>query len=145
MGTPCVIHQPRYSMFDREPERGLFEALRDEGIGSIVFSPLAQGLLTDRYLDGIPAGSRAAKPHGFLRPEHVTDEAVERVRRLNELARGRGQTLAQLAIAWVLRRPEVTSALIGASRAGHIDDAIAALENRRFDEEELRRIDEILG
>ena len=144
LGTPCVIHQPRYSMFDRAPERGLFEALRDEGIGSIVFSPLAQGLLTDKYLEGIPSDSRAGKPHGFLRPEHVTDEAVEKVRRLNEMATARGQSLAQMAIAWVLRRPEVTSALIGASRVGHIDDALAALENRRFDEEELGRIDRVL-
>ncbi len=145
MGTPCVIHQPRYSMFDRGPEAGLFDVLREEGIGSIVFSPLAQGLLTDRYLEGIPEDSRAAKPHGFLRPEHVTDEAIGRVRRLHAIARARGQTLAELALAGVLRRPEVTSALSGASRVAHIDDALAALANRAFSSEELDAIDAALA
>src|SRR5256885_12675257 len=125
-------------MFNRWIEPGLLAALREQGIGCIVFSPLAQGLLTDRYLSGIPADSRAAKPHGFLKREEVTEDVLAKVRRLNECARARGQTLAQMALAWVLRHPEVTSALIGASRPGHIDDAVAALGNRSFDAAELR-------
>jgi L-glyceraldehyde 3-phosphate reductase len=145
LGTPCLIHQPSYNMFNRWIEDGLLEALRDEGIGGIVFSPLAQGLLTDKYLSGIPADSRAAKPQGFLRPEQVTDDRVERARRLNELAQARGQTLAQLALAWVLRHPEVTSALIGASRPSQIDDAVGALASAALSEEELRAIEEILA
>jgi L-glyceraldehyde 3-phosphate reductase len=145
LGTPCIIHQPRYSMFDRWIEDGLTDVLREHGIGCIVFSPLAQGLLTDRYLDGIPAGSRAATPHGFLRPEHVTADKLAKVRRLQELAHARGQSLAQMAIAWVLRLPEVTSAVIGASRVAHIEDAVAALANRSFAQEELDRIDGILA
>jgi L-glyceraldehyde 3-phosphate reductase len=145
LGTPCIIHQPRYSMFDRWIEHGLTDVLREHGIGCIVFSPLAQGLLTDRYLDGIPAGSRAATPHGFLRPEHVTADKLAKVRRLQELAHARGQSLAQMAIAWVLRLPEVTSAVIGASRVAHIEDAVAALANRSFAQEELDRIDGILA
>src|SRR6266567_4735913 len=116
LGTPCLIHQPRYSMFDRWIEGGLLNTLREEGIGCIVFSPLAQGLLTDKYLNGIPADSRAGKPHGFLKREQVTDDKLAKVRRLQGLAQARGQTLAQMALAWVLRHPEVTSALIGASR-----------------------------
>jgi len=132
-------------MFNRWIEDGLLDALRDEGIGGIVFSPLAQGLLTDKYLSGIPADSRAARPQGFLRPEQVTDDRVERARRLNELAQARGQTLAQLALAWVLRHPEVTSALIGASRPSQIDDAVGALKNAALSEEELRAIEEILA
>jgi L-glyceraldehyde 3-phosphate reductase len=145
LGTPCVIHQPSYSMFNRWIEGGLLDALRDEGVGGIVFSPLAQGLLTDKYLEGIPADSRAAKPQGFLRPEHVTDEKVEKVRRLNELAQGRGQTLAQMALAWVLRHPEVTSALIGASKPSQLDDAVGALGNLAFSEDELGAIEKILA
>jgi L-glyceraldehyde 3-phosphate reductase len=145
LGTPCLIHQPSYSMFNRWIEDGLLDALRDEGVGGIVFSPLAQGLLTDIYLAGIPADSRAAKPQGFLRPEHVTDDKVDRALRLNELAQGRGQTLAQLALAWVLRHPEVTSALIGASRPAQIDDAVGALANAALSEEELRAIEDILA
>jgi len=145
LGTPCLIHQPKYSLFNRWIEQGLLAALREQGIGCIVFSPLAQGLLTDRYLSGIPADSRAAKPHGFLKRDEVTEDVLAKVRRLNELARARGQTLAQMALAWVLRHPEVTSALIGASRSGHIDDAVAALGTRRFDAAELQTIDQILG
>src|SRR5881628_3229940 len=144
LGTPCLIHQPKYSMFNRAPEGGLLAVLRDLGIGCIVFSPLAQGLLTDRYLSGIPADSRAAKPHGFLKREEVTADVLAKVRRLNECARARGQTLAQMALAWVLRHPEVTSALIGASRPGHIDDAVGALGNRSFSAAELQTIDQIL-
>ena len=145
LGTRCLIHQPRYSMFDRWIEDGLLGVLNEEGIGSIVFSPLAQGLLTDRYLNGIPADSRAAKPHGFLRPEQVTDDKIIKVRRLQEVAGARGQKLSQMALAWVLRHSEVTSALIGASRLGHIDDAVGALQNLSFSSEELQTIAQILG
>lgn len=145
LGTPCLIHQPRYSMFDRWIEGGLLTVLRDEGIGCIVFSPLAQGLLTDKYLNGIPAGSRASKPHGFLKREQVTDDKLAKVRRLQDLAQARGQTLAQMALAWVLRHSEVTSALIGASRCEQIDDAAGALKNLNFVSEELQSIEKILA
>jgi L-glyceraldehyde 3-phosphate reductase len=132
-------------MFNRWIEDGLLEALREEGVGCIVFSPLAQGLLTNKYLGGIPDDSRAAKPHGFLKPEHVTDERIAKVRRLNDLAQARGQTLAQLALAWVLRHPEVTSALMGASRVAQVEDAVATLENLSFTAEELQTIEQILA
>lgn len=145
LGTPCLIHQPSYSMFNRWIEDGLIDALNAEGIGGIVFSPLAQGLLTDKYLGGIPAGSRAAKPHGFLRPEHVTDEKLAKVAQLNTLAQARGQTLAQLALAWVLRHSAITSALIGASRPEQIDDAVGALANLAFSDDELAQIEHILA
>jgi L-glyceraldehyde 3-phosphate reductase len=145
LGTPCVIHQPSYNMFNRWIEGGLLDTLAEEGIGCIAFSPLAQGLLTDKYLDDIPADSRAAKPHGFLRPEHITDEKLAKVRRLNDLARGRGQTLAQLALAWVLRHPTMTSALIGASRVAQVEDAIAALAAAPLTSDELRSIEGILA
>ncbi len=145
MGMHILIHQPKYSMFERWIEDSLLKELRDDGIGSIVFSPLAQGLLTDRYLDGIPADSRAAKPTGFLRPEQVTGEKIAKVRKLSELAKARGQKLAQMALAWVLRHREVTSAVIGASRVGQIDDAVNALQNASFTAEELKKIDGILA
>ena len=145
LGTPCLIHQPKYSMLNRWIEDGLLAVLREEGIGCIVFSPLAQGLLTDRYLSGIPADSRAAKLHSFLRREEVTEAIVAKVRRLNDIARARGQSLAQMALAWVLRHPEVTTALIGASRVAQIEDAVGALANLRFTGEELRAIDGILA
>jgi L-glyceraldehyde 3-phosphate reductase len=145
LGTPCLIHQPSYNMFNRWIENGLIDALRDEGIGSIVFSPLAQGLLTNKYLGGVPADSRAGKPNGFLRPEHITDEKLAKVAKLNDLAQARGQTLAQLAIAWVLRHPEVTSALIGASRVAQVDDAVGALANLTLSSDELAQIEKILG
>ena len=145
LGTPCLIHQPRYNMFDRWIEDGLLDVLREEGMGSIVFSPLAQGLLTDRYLAGVPADSRAAKPYSFLKPEQITDEKLTKIHRLHVSAERRGQTLAQMAIAWVLRHKEVTSALIGASRPAQIEDAIGALANRTFTIEELQTIDEILA
>ncbi|MBE0592201.1 MAG: aldo/keto reductase, partial [Gemmatimonadales bacterium] len=145
LGTPCLIHQPRYSMLDRTVERGLLDVLEEEGIGCIVFSPLAQGLLTDRYLHGVPDDSRAAKPHGYLRRAAVTDDIVARVRALKDLAAGRGQSLAQMAIAWVLRRPAVTSALVGASRVAQIDDCVAALANLSFTDDELAAIDAILS
>jgi L-glyceraldehyde 3-phosphate reductase len=145
LGTPCLIHQPRYSMFDRSPEDGLLATIEDEGIGCIVFSPLAQGMLTNRYLDGIPDDSRAAKAHGFLRREEITVERLGQIRKLGELAQQRNQSLAQMAIAWVLRHSAVTSAVIGASRVEHIEDGVDALENRSFTEGELAKIDQILS
>jgi L-glyceraldehyde 3-phosphate reductase len=145
LGTPCLIHQPKYSMFERWIEDGLLTVLREEGIGGIVFSPLAQGLLTDRYLEGIPPDSRAAKPHGFLRRDEVTSDKIAKVRRLQQLAGLRGQSLAQLAIAWVLRHPELTSALIGASKVSHIEEAVGALQCTKLSDQELQAIEEILG
>ena len=144
LGTPCLIHQPSYSMLNRWIEQDLLHVLHEEGMGSIVFSPLQQGLLTDKYLHGIPEDSRAAASGVFLRPEHVTDEVLRKTRALNELAAERGQSLAQMALAWVLRRPEVTSALIGASRPAQIEDAVGALQNRSFSDTELDRIETIL-
>ena len=144
LGTPFVIHQPRYSMFDRWVEGGLLEALRETGVGGIPFSPLEQGLLSDKYLRGIPEDSRAGSSHGYLRPEHVTDDKLEKVRALDAIARERGQTLAQMALAWVLRHPEITSALIGASRVEQIEDAVKALEHLSFTPEELERIEAVL-
>jgi len=145
LGTPCLIHQPRYSMFDRWVEDGLLTVLREERIGSIFFSPLAQGLLTDKYLTGIPSDSRAAKPHGFLKREQVTEDKLNKARRLQETANKRSQTLAQMALAWVLRHPESTSALIGASRREQIDDAVGTLRNLKFEREELDVIEKILS
>jgi L-glyceraldehyde 3-phosphate reductase len=144
LGTPCLIHQPNYSLFDRWIEDGLLETLEEKGIGCIVFSPLAQGLLTDRYLNGIPKGSRAAREDSYLSPHQVTDEVVAKVGRLNEIATARGQTMAQLAIAWVLRQPGVTSALIGASSPAQVDDAVAALGHLDFTTDEMTAIDRIL-
>jgi L-glyceraldehyde 3-phosphate reductase len=145
LGTPCLIHQPSYSMFNRWVEDGLLDVLSQEGIGCIAFSPLAQGLLTNRYLTGIPEGSRASKSHTFLRPEGVTEAKIAKVRQLNEIAQARGQTMAQLAIAWVLRHPGMTSALIGASRVSQIEDIVAVQHNLSFNEEELKAIEQILA
>jgi L-glyceraldehyde 3-phosphate reductase len=145
LGTPCLIHQPRYSMLDRWVEPELLATLATEGIGGIVFSPLAKGLLTDRYFKGVPADSRAARDLRFLRPEHITDEVLAKTRQLNDLALGRGQTLAQLALAWVLRHPTVTSALIGASRVSQVEDCVGATRNLKFTGEELARIEQILA
>lgn len=145
LGTPCLIHQPQYSMFNRWIEEGLLEVLEQEGVGCIAFSPLAQGMLTDKYLNGIPKDSRAAKPHGFLKLGQITDEKLAKVRRLNELAKKRSQTLAQMALAWVLRHPAMTSVLIGASRVTHIEDAVRALDNLGFTAEELQEIENILS
>jgi len=144
LGTPCLIHQPKYSMFERWVEDGLLDALKEEGIGCIAFSPLAQGLLTDKYLGGIPEGSRASKAHGFLRPAHLTDEKLSKVRQLNELAHSRGQTLAQMALAWVLRHEAMTSVLIGASKVQQIEDAVAMLSRLDFSTEELQQIETTL-
>jgi L-glyceraldehyde 3-phosphate reductase len=145
LGTPCLIHQPSYSMFNRWVEDGLLETLAAEGMGCIPFSPLAQGLLTNKYLGGIPEDSRAAKPHGFLKPDRITDERLSQVRQLNELAQQREQTLAQMALAWVLRHEVVTSALIGASRPSQIEDSVGALANLAFSSEELSQIEAILA
>lgn len=145
LGTPCLIHQPSYSIFNRWIEPELLSALSDEKMGCIAFSPLAQGLLSDKYLAGIPHDSRAGKAHGFLRPAHVTDDKLHKIRRLNLLAETRGQKLAQMAIAWVLRHPGMTSALIGASRVVQIEEAVAALENTAFSPAELAEIDAIVA
>jgi L-glyceraldehyde 3-phosphate reductase len=145
LGTPCIIHQVKYSMFERKAEQGLLDVLEERGMGCIAFSPLAQGLLTDRYLHGIPEDSRAAKPHGFLTVDQATGERVGRARELAKIAAARGQSLAQLAIAWVLRHRQMTSALIGASRVTQIEEAVAALANRELDAEILEAIELALG
>jgi L-glyceraldehyde 3-phosphate reductase len=132
-------------MFERTPERGLIDRLETEGMGCIAFCPLAQGLLTDRYLEGIPDGSRASKPHGFLKKHHLEAGRLDQVRALEPLARERGQTIAQMALAWVLRDERMTSALIGASRVEQIEQNVAALANLKFSPEELRSIDAILA
>ncbi|ENB7196504.1 L-glyceraldehyde 3-phosphate reductase [Enterobacter bugandensis] len=145
LGTPCLIHQPKYSMLERAPEEGLLDVLQEKGVGCIPFSPLAGGQLTNRYLNGIPADSRAASGSQFLNPEQITEEKLEKVRQLNALAESRGQKLSQMALAWVLRHEEVTSVLIGASKKAQIDDAVGMLENRQFTAEELSLIDQILS
>jgi L-glyceraldehyde 3-phosphate reductase len=145
LGTPCLIHQPRYSMLDRWVEPQLLATLEAEGIGSIVFSPLAKGLLTDRYFKGIPADSRAGHDPRFLRPADITDALLAKTKKLNDLAQLRGQTLAQMALAWVLRHKAVTSALIGASRVSQVDDCVGATRNLNFTSEELAQIEKILA
>ena len=144
LGTPCLIHQPSYSMFNRWVEDGLLDALKDEGIGCIAFSPLAQGLLTDKYLGGIPQGSRASKAHGFLKPANITEDKLDKVKKLNDMAKSRGQTLAQMALAWVLRHETMTSVLIGASTVEQIDDAVGSLKKLDFSNSELKQIDKIV-
>ena len=144
LGTPCLIHQPKYSMFERWVEDGLLQTLKEEGVGCIAFSPLAQGLLTDKYLGGIPEGSRASKAHGFLKPAHITDDRIAKVQKLNALAQGRGQTLAQMALAWVLRHEGMTSVLIGASKVSQIEDAVGMLSKVEFSGDELQQIENIL-
>ena len=145
LGTPCLIHQPSYSMLNRAPETsGLLDVLEEEGIGMIAFCPLAQGVLTSRYLDDIPADSRAGKPNTFLKRETLTPEKLARVRALNEVAKARGQSLAQMALMWVLRDARVTSALIGASRVSQIEENVAGLAAAPLTDGELSRIDEIL-
>lgn len=146
LGTPCLIHQPRYNMFDRWIEDGLLDVLADEGIGCISFSPLAQGILTNKYLDSVPDDSRSAKYEGHLHwGDKVNQDRLAKVRKLREIAQARGQTMAQLAIAWVLRHPGMTSALIGASRVSQIEDAVAVLDNLAFTEAELNAIEAILA
>ena len=145
LGTPCLIHQPVYSMFNRWVEPELLNTLKEEGIGCIPFSPLAQGLLTNKYLGGIPEGSRASKAHGFLKPAHITDDKLAKVNKLNEIAQSRGQTLAQMALAWVLRHESMTSVLIGASKVEQIDDAVGTLNRLDFSRDELQQIELILN
>src|SRR4051795_12584257 len=141
LGTPLLIHQPSYSLLNRWIEEDLLEALEDEGMGCIVFSPLAQGMLTTKYLDGIPADSRAAVKDGSLSPDLITDEALNHVRALNGMAQERGQSLAQMALAWTLRDPRVTSTLIGASSVAQLEDSLGALDNLDFSDDELATID----
>ena len=141
-GTPCLIHQPKYSMFERWVENGLLDVLEEYGVGCIPFSPLAQGMLTDRYIKGIPANSRASKEHGFLKKSDITPGRVEKIKRLNGIAARRNQSLAQMAIAWVLRDPRVTSALIGARSVEQLDDSLDAVNNLAFSEDELGEIEE---
>ena len=142
-GIACLIHQPSYSLLNRWIEGGLLDVLTQTGMGCIAFSPLAQGLLTEKYLRGIPQGSRASTAHGFLRPAHITDEKLDKVRRLNELARARGQSLAQFALAWVLRHPQMTSVVIGASSVAQIEENIGSVNRLGFTADELRAIDAI--
>jgi L-glyceraldehyde 3-phosphate reductase len=146
LGTPCVIHQPSYSMINRWVEDGLLEVLKEEQIGCIVFSPLAQGMLTNKYLEGVPEDSRAGKAQGQGRVgwENRVKENIGKVRQLNEIAVARGQSMAQLALAWVLRHPGMTSALIGASRVAQVEDAVGTLANLEFSSDELARIETIL-
>jgi L-glyceraldehyde 3-phosphate reductase len=145
LGTPCLIHQPKYHLFERWIENGLTKVLSDEGIGCIPFCPLAQGLLTDRYLAGIPSDARAAKAHGFLKAGQITPPVLAKVQKLNALAAARGQSLAQMALVWVLRNPVVTTALIGASKVSQIEDNLAALKNPLLSGEELAAIEAILA
>ena len=143
LGTPCLIHQPRYSMLDRWVENGLLDVLGQEGVGCIPFSPLAQGLLTDKYLKGIPTNSRATK-NGSLSEEQLTPETLDMIRRLNGLAQQRGQTLAQLAIAWLLKDPRITSVLVGASRPEQLADSLKSLDSPAFSADELAAIEAII-
>ncbi|HVI45257.1 MAG TPA: L-glyceraldehyde 3-phosphate reductase [Chitinophaga sp.] len=145
LGTPCLIHQPKYSMFERWVEGGLLAVLETNGIGCIPFSPLAQGLLTDRYLHGIPEGSRASKPSGFLQENDVTPEKIEKVKKLHALAQKRGQSLAQMALAWILKDKRITTVLIGASSVAQLDNNLETLKNTAFDKEELDQIEKILA
>jgi L-glyceraldehyde 3-phosphate reductase len=145
MGAPCLIHQPRYSLFERTPERGLLDVLAREGMGCIVFSPLAQGLLSNRYLGGIPKDARAGRDPRFLKPEEITKDKLDKVRKLEALAKARGQSLAQMALAWVLRNPVVTSALIGASTPQQVEENVGLLSRPTFEAAELRAVDEILA
>jgi L-glyceraldehyde 3-phosphate reductase len=144
LGTPCLIHQPRYSMFDCWVEKDLLGVLEQKGIGCIAFSPLAQGLLTDKYLKGIPKGSRASKAHGFLRPENITNELLKKVEALNDIAQNRNQTLAQMSVAWLLKDPRITSVLVGASSVNQIENSVGSLNNLTFSIDELTMIDKIL-
>ncbi len=143
LGTPCLIHQPRYSMLDRWVEGGLLDVLGKEGIGCIVFSPLAQGLLTDKYLGGIPKDSRAAKPYSFLKPEKITEDLLKKINALNKMAKARGQSLAQMALSWVLKDKRVTSVLVGTSKVEQIEENVAVLKKGDFTIDELQQIDNI--
>ena len=145
LGTPCLIHQPKYSMFERTPEAGLLEVLGKAKIGCIPFSPLAQGMLTDKYLQGIPSDSRAAKSHGFLQQTQITADKIDQIRQLNDLALKRSQSLAQMALAWLLKDPRVTSVLVGASRPAQLSESLLCLNNLNFSGSELQDIETILN
>jgi L-glyceraldehyde 3-phosphate reductase len=145
LGTPCIIHQPKYSMFERTPEKGLLDVLEKNGVGCIPFSPLAQGMLTDRYLKGIPADSRAAKEHGFLKTNEITTDKLVKIKKLNELAEKRGQSLSQMAIAWLMKKPVITSVLIGVSSVEQLEANLGTLDNTIFNEQELAGIEKILA
>ncbi len=145
LGTPCLIHQPKYSLFERWVEGGLLDVLEKEGVGCIPFSPLAQGMLTDRYLHGIPSDSRAVRSGVFLKPAQITEEKLTKIRKLNEVAQQRGQTLAQMALAWVLKDKRITSVLIGVSKPVQLTDALGATKNTEFSAEELAAIEAILA
>ena len=144
LGTPCIIHQPKYSMFERWVEEGLLDVLQENAVGCIPFSPLAQGMLTDKYLKGIPEGSRAAKSHGFLKTEDLTGERLKQIKQLNEVAKHRNQSLAQMALAWLLKDHRITSVLIGASSVKQLDDNLACFNNLEFSTDELSAIESIL-
>jgi len=144
LGTPCLVHQPSYSMFNRWVEDGLLDVLAQNGVGSVVFSPLFQGLLTNKYLSGIPEGSRASKADSYLQSSDITPEKIAKVKRLNEIAESRGQKMAQMALSWVLRDKRVTSVIIGASKVSQIEDAVGILDKMEFAPEELKMIEEIL-
>ncbi|MBI3883016.1 MAG: aldo/keto reductase, partial [Sphingobacteriales bacterium] len=145
LGTPCLIHQPRYSMLDRWVEDGLLNVLEEYGVGSIAFSPLAQGMLTDKYLNGIPENSRAASPNGYLQTSDITPEKVAQLKQLNEIAKQRNQSLAQMALAWLLKDDRITSVLIGASSVAQLENNLASLDNTHFTSEELKAIELILS
>jgi L-glyceraldehyde 3-phosphate reductase len=145
LGTPCLIHQPRYSMFERWVEESLLDALEEHKVGCIPFSPLAQGLLTNKYLKGIPEDSRWAKPHGFLNENYATPDKIEKVKKLNIIAEKRSQSLAQMAIAWLLKDERVTTVLVGASKPSQLADSLKSLENLKFDKSELEAIEQILN
>jgi L-glyceraldehyde 3-phosphate reductase len=143
-GTQCIIHQPKYSMFERWVENGLLDVLSEYGVGCIPFSPLAQGLLTDRYLKGIPGDSRASKAHGFLKTNDITPEKLEKINKLNEVARRRNQSLAQMALSWLLKDKRITTVLIGVSSTEQLDNNLACLNNTQFSVAELEEIELIL-
>ncbi|EIA08231.1 aldo/keto reductase [Flavobacterium frigoris] len=145
LGTPCLIHQAKYSMLVREPEAGLLDVLEEKGVGCIAFSPLAQGLLTDKYLKGIPENSRASNPNGHLQAEEISDAKVQKIIALNEIAQQRSQSLAQMALAWLLKDKRITSVLIGASSVGQLNNNIGSLQNLHFSTAELENIERILG
>jgi L-glyceraldehyde 3-phosphate reductase len=144
LGTPCLIHQPKYSMFERWVEDGLLDLLEKEGVGCIPFSPLAQGLLTNKYLNDIPKDSRAAKPHGFLQESQITEQTRNKIKALNGIAEERNQTLAQMALSWILKDKRITSVLVGASKTSQLADSLRCLNNTTFSEEELQNIEQVL-
>jgi len=144
LGTPCLIHQPKYSMFERWVERGLLDVLEEYGVGCIPFSPLAQGMLTNKYLKGIPENSRAAKAHGFLKTTDITEDRLKQIGQLNEIAKQRNQSLAQMALAWLMKDKRITTVLIGASSVEQLEDNLACLENLIFSSAELNEIENVL-